>query len=173
MNKRFEFIKALIILPGSALVFIPGGILYWTRSFSFLGGLDFPLAWAFLVTGVLFIALGLFVAVKTAALFLTVGDGTPAPWAPPRNFVVSGPYRYVRNPMLLSVLSMILGEAVLCGSWPLFYWFVIFWIINTFYFIWFEEQGLINRFGESYLEYKKNVPRWLPRRSPWNPVIKT
>jgi protein-S-isoprenylcysteine O-methyltransferase Ste14 len=168
-SKNVELIRAILVLPGSVLVIIPGLILYLTRPVRFLGGLDFPLALIPLTCGLLLLAVGFFVAVRTVALFFTVGDGTPAPWAPPKHFVVQGLYAYVRNPMLMSVLAMILGEALLFGSRALFLWWGLFWVINTVYFVYFEEPALEQRFGREYLEYKKNVGRWIPRRTPWRP----
>lgn len=117
--------------------------------------------------GLIFGVSGLFVAFKTVSLFMTVGDGTPAPWAPPRKFVVEGPYRYVRNPMLLSVLAILITETCFLGSVPILAWCLVFWLINTLYFIYVEEPGLEKRFGPDYVEYKKHVRRWLPRLKPW------
>jgi protein-S-isoprenylcysteine O-methyltransferase Ste14 len=169
MKKITELIKAIIILPGSVLVLIPAVILYLTRSFHFLCGFDFPMAWIFLAAGLFFFLIGILFSVKTVSLFFAVGDGTPAPWTPPKHFVVTGPYCYVRNPMILSVLSILLSEVVFFGSFPILVWCVIFWLINTIYFILVEEPGLVKRFGDDYLTYKKNVNRWLPRFAPWKP----
>ncbi len=170
MYKNNELIKAIILLPGSALLLIPGLILYFTRPVYFLFGNEFPKAFIFAGIALVVTLVGLFFAIKTVALFVTIGDGTPGPWAPPKHFVVRGPYCYVRNPMLLSVLSILLGEGIFFGSFPILIWCGSFWFINTIYFIWFEEPGLEKRFGGSYLEYKKNVRRWIPRFSPWEHI---
>lgn len=169
MTKKAELIKAIVILPGSVLVFIPAGIVYFTKSIHFLCGADFPAAWLPLVDGILLVCGGLVLAAKTVSLFFIVGEGTPAPWLPPRRFVVHGPYAYVRNPMLLAVLAILLGEAVLLGSVPVLVWWALFWFINTFYLALSEEPALAKRFGQDYLEYKKHVRRWLPRLTPWKP----
>ena len=95
------------------------------------------------------------------------GEGTPAPWEPPRKLVVRGPYRHARNPMISSVLILIAAEALLFGSWPLLVWMGVFFLGNVVYFPLVEEKGLAERFGQAYREYKKNVPRWLPRRRGW------
>ena len=102
-------------------------------------------------------------------LFTGEGDGTPAPWDPPKNFVVSGPYRHVRNPMLSSVIILIVAEALAANSLPLLAWAVAFFLLNTLYFAFSEEPGLERRFGESYRQYKARVPRWVPRLSPYVP----
>jgi len=168
-SKKTELLQAIVILPGTALVYIPLSILYFTRSFTWLGGVAYPLNMFVLFAGILFLGAGLFIASFCVRIFFDTGNGTPAPWSPPRCFVVRGPYCYVRNPMILGVLLVLLGEAVLLGSWGIFAWFVLFWLINTVYFIRYEEPALIKRFGAEYLEYTENVRRWLPRRTPWNP----
>jgi protein-S-isoprenylcysteine O-methyltransferase Ste14 len=106
---------------------------------------------------------------KTVSLFATVGDGALAPWDPPRRLVVRGPYRYVRNPMISGVLSILLGEAILLGSVPLLVWFVIFFTLNALTMPLIEEPLLESRFGSEYVTYKRNVPRWIPRLKPWTP----
>ena len=111
---------------------------------------------------------GLAMAVWTVRLFVTIGKGTPAPWAPPKKLVVEGPYRYTRNPMITGVILMLGAESLLIGSWPLAVWMIVFFIASTICFARFEEPGLEKRFGESYRRYKANVPRWIIRRRPWH-----
>ena len=101
-------------------------------------------------------------------MFVTAGEGTPAPWAPPAKLVVRGPYRHVRNPMLSAVNVMLAAEALLLGSWYIAGWMAVFVVLNTVYFIRREEPALERRFGESYRLYKANVPRWIPRWRPWD-----
>jgi protein-S-isoprenylcysteine O-methyltransferase Ste14 len=104
---------------------------------------------------------------RTITLFASVGRGTLAPWDPTRRLVVRGPYRHVRNPMISGVLSILLGEAALLGSFPLLAWFGVFFAANAIYMPLVEEPGLERRFGDDYRTYKRNVPRWVPRRKPW------
>jgi len=111
--------------------------------------------------------LGLWLMVQTIRLFVLVGDGTLAPWDPTQRLVVRGVYRHVRNPMISGVLFILLGEAVFLGSMALFYWFLAAAVVNLIYIPLFEEPGLEDRFGQDYVEYKRHVPRWLPRFSPW------
>jgi protein-S-isoprenylcysteine O-methyltransferase Ste14 len=96
-------------------------------------------------------------------LFATVGESTLAPWDPTHRLVVLGPYRHVRNPMITGVISMLLGEAALLGSWPLLAWALGFFGVNAIYMPLVEEPGLVRRFGDDYVRYRQNVPRWLPR----------
>ena len=164
---NLQLIKAIVILPGTALVFIPGAILWLSvgsPGAMALAGPENLRFWAGLLLG----ATGLFFAVWTVRLFVKVGKGTPAPWAPPQKLVVRGPYRHVRNPMLTSVNVMLVAESLLLGSWYLAGWMLVFFLLNTVFFIFFEEPGLERRFGEDYRRYRANVPRWIPRRRPWD-----
>ena len=105
--------------------------------------------------------------VWTDALFLKFGDGTLAPWNPPTKLVIRGPYRHIRNPMISSVVIILLGECLFFQSWPLTAWAVLFVGIHLIYFPMIEEKGLIKRFGDDYLIYRANVPHWIPRIHPW------
>jgi protein-S-isoprenylcysteine O-methyltransferase Ste14 len=84
--------------------------------------------------------------------------------------VVEGPYRHVRNPMITAVLAVLLGEAALFGSVPLLIWFAAFFAVNAVFFGLHEEPALERRFGDEYVAYRRAVPRWLPRRTPWMPT---
>ncbi len=150
-----------------ATVAIPGYLLYSSQTINVGWSLSFPLNLLPTILGALLICIGLMLLYKTISLFATVGQGTLAPWNPTRKLVVKGIYRYVRNPMISGVLSMLLGEIFVSGSRALVSWFVIFWILNLIYIPLVEEPSLERRFGASYREYKKYVPRWIPRISPW------
>jgi len=102
------------------------------------------------------------------SLFARIGKGTLAPWDPTQRLVVVGPYRYVRNPMITGVVTMLIGEALFHGSRVLAIWAATFIALNSVYFIALEEPGLEHRFGDDYRRYKAAVPRWIPRRTPWN-----
>lgn len=160
----WALLRAIVILPGTALVFVPALLLWATGGVG--AGLAKPGQPAFWLAAALGAA-GLVFAVWTASLFVRVGEGTPAPWDPPRKLVVRGPYRHVRNPMISSVLAMLAAEALMFQSWPLAAWLAVFFGANAIYFPLSEEPGLARRFGEDYARYKANVPRWLPRLTPW------
>jgi protein-S-isoprenylcysteine O-methyltransferase Ste14 len=102
------------------------------------------------------------------SLFMRVGKGTLAPWDPTRNLVAKGPYRFVRNPMIWGVALMVLGEALIWGSWMMGVWACVFFLINHIYFVLSEEPGLERRFGDHYRAYKADVPRWIPWLRPWS-----
>ena len=95
--------------------------------------------------------------------FAFAGKGTPAPIDPPRELVVRGLYKYVRNPMYIGVLSLVLGQAVWFEAVTLFaYAGLVFLLFSAFVFF-YEEPALKRKFGDSYKRYCETVPRWLPR----------
>lgn len=119
----------------------------------------------------LHLAGGVLVAAGVALLlacifeFARSGRGTLSPVDPPTSLVVRGLYRFVRNPMYLSVSTIILGEVLLTRSTELFlYWLVWFAAVNLFV-MGYEEPYLRRQFGESYERYARSVPRWIPRLS--------
>jgi protein-S-isoprenylcysteine O-methyltransferase Ste14 len=154
-------LRAVLLLPGTVIVVIPATILYAT-------GVHWPPTRIVLpVIGSVFALLGLILMALTSRLFTKVGHGTLAPWNPPQRFVVRGVYRHVRNPMMLGVFCILLGEAVFFGCLPLLGWLAVAVLVNVIYIPLSEEPGLAKRFGDDYLLYKENVPRWIPRLTPW------
>ncbi len=97
--------------------------------------------------------------------FARRGRGTLSPVDPPKELVVQGLYRYVRNPMYLSVSLILIGEYLLTRRWPLLAWWSVFFALVNLFVIWYEEPFLRRQFGESYVTYTRNVGRWLPK---WN-----
>jgi len=118
--------------------------------------------------GVLVFLAGFALFAWCVSLFARVGKGTLAPWDPTQRLVAIGPYRYVRNPMISGVVTMLIGEALFRGSRVLGIWAATFVAFNYVFFVVFEEPDLQRRFGEDYRRYKAAVPRWIPRRTPWN-----
>jgi protein-S-isoprenylcysteine O-methyltransferase Ste14 len=119
------------------------------------------------IVGLGLIAVGIVLFASTLRRFATEGKGTLAPWDPPRKLVVHGPYRYVRNPMISGVLIILLGEAFVLLSPSHFWWVLTFFAINAVHIPLFEEPFLQSRFGDSYTEYRRHVPRLIPRFTPW------
>ncbi len=154
------------MLPGMVLVVIPATILYT----SWRGWPSSPWSFVLPVVGTVPILFGLTLMVWTNRLFTTVGNGTLAPWNPPQKLVVRGIYRHVRNPMITGVFYILLGESVFFGSLSLLGWFGFVVAVNMIYIPFVEEPGLAKRFGDDYLLYKRNVPRWIPRLTAWEPM---
>ena len=112
--------------------------------------------------------LGLSMQLYTTSLFFRFAQGTLAPWQPTQKLVIRGPYRYCRNPMITGVVMMLLGEGLFFNALAILIWGCVFFLMNTMYFIFKEEPAMLARFGESYAEYKRHVPRWIPRLRPYN-----
>ena len=115
--------------------------------------------------------LGVFVAVGGWALSLwsvytqfTLGRGTPIPWMPPQRLVIQGPYKYVRNPMALGNIIMYMGIAWILGSPSAVILVLVGGTLLLLYDKFVEEQEMALRFGEEYLEYKRQTPFIIPRR---------
>jgi protein-S-isoprenylcysteine O-methyltransferase Ste14 len=156
---------------GSALFFVAvpsvlaGLIPWWMTRWEFLPPfLDLQ---ATRVVGIVLIVAGLPGLVDSFGRFALQGLGTPAPIAPPQNLVVTGLYRYVRNPMYVAVVSVILGQAILFGDWRLMIYGGLMWLAFHAFVLAYEEPVLAQIFGAEYQDFRANVPRWIPRLSPW------
>jgi protein-S-isoprenylcysteine O-methyltransferase Ste14 len=155
----WRHLRAIALLPFMNTVVIPAAILYATHG---LEGAAPPSA-AAAIGGVAALAAGLALAASSITLFVRVGEGTLAPWDPARVLVEQGVYRYSRNPMKSGLVLVLLAEALLLGSWPLFAWFLLFTTVNAVYIRVYEEPNLRARHGAPYREYCSRVPRWFPR----------
>jgi protein-S-isoprenylcysteine O-methyltransferase Ste14 len=116
------------------------------------------------VLGILVLLIGGALVVETTARFALQGRGTPAPWSPPERFVERGSYRFVRSPMYLGVLLLVVGQALLLGQKVLYAWAVAAWLMFTGFLVFYEEPQLRDRFGASYDDYRRRVRRWIPTR---------
>ena len=156
---------SIALLPFMVAIVIPRWLLqaYWTSD-SHWGVAVAP---TMRVVGWGIFTLGLLLFGWCVWLFGRVGKGTLAPWDPTRRLVAIGPYRHVRNPMITSVATMLVGEAVANGSRVLAIWCALFIALNHVYFLVVEEPGLVRRFGDDYVRYRGHVPRWIPRWSPY------
>jgi protein-S-isoprenylcysteine O-methyltransferase Ste14 len=123
--------------------------------------------------GSLLIAGGVAMLIWTVVLFHREGKGTLGlgkVMGEPVQLVVRGPYRHVRNPMISGVLAILLGEAVATASGSLLVWFAVFLTFQAIAIRFWEEPHLTQRYGNEYVNYRQNVPRWVPRISAWSPV---
>lgn len=116
------------------------------------------------LAGVVSIVAGGVIALACGALFAARGHGTPAPFDPPREFVAVGPYLWVRNPMYIGGLLVLVGFGLVLRSLSILLLALVLALVVHLFVLYYEEPGLERRFGASYVEYKKSVNRWLPRR---------
>lgn len=158
---------AIAVLPFSVTVLIPlwlarrhGTTLEVGSSPAGIGGQ---------LVGLVLLALGALLFGASLLRFVREGRGTLAPWDPPRRLVVRGPYRYVRNPMISGVVLVLFGEAAVLLSRPHLLWALLVLAINAVYIPLIEEPMLAERFGSDYQEYRRHVPRLVPRVRPWRP----
>ena len=114
-------------------------------------------------SGAWLIANGLSLMAWCVYLFNVEGRGTPAPWDPPVRFVLRGPYRAVRNPMMLGAFLVVGGEALLLQSRVLALYLPALMAVAHLAVTRWEEPHLARRFGPLYAQYRCEVPRWLPR----------
>jgi protein-S-isoprenylcysteine O-methyltransferase Ste14 len=145
--------------PGIALVWVP---LCITR-------FRIPAAeprWQMLLAAALILA-GISPGLESVRRFVVVGRGTLVPTAPTEHLVVSGFYRFVRNPMYVGVLIALAGEVLLFRSRGLLLFAVLLGLGFHLFVSRYEEPTLTRRYGDQYLRFKHNVPRWLPRLKPW------
>jgi len=148
-----------VLVPGSVILLVPYLLL----------AKDVPrpagwVNWLAIVPCVL----GALILLWCAWDFAVVGRGTPAPIDPPKSVVVSGLYRFVRNPMYVGVELVILGEALLFSSTRLLGYALLLGICFHLFVVFYEEPPLTKKFGGPYQEYCQAVPRWIPRLTPWS-----
>lgn len=157
----FLLIRALVyatLFIGFLLVFLPARIVEWSG----LPAPDHFGGWQ--IVGVTLASAGAVLAVSCILTFVFVGRGTPLPLDPPRQLVVRGPYRFIRNPMYLGATAALLGAAVYYWSAALFGYAVVFLVAMHLFVLAYEEPALRTTFGREYEEYCRRVGRWWPRR---------
>lgn len=132
-----------------------------------------PLRIASAIAGAVLVIGGVGMLLWTVYLFDRVGKGTLGVgdvMGQPVHLVVRGPYRHVRNPMIAGVFAILLGEAAIAASGWLLAWFAIFFVLLTTVIKVWEEPHLTRRFGQDYVNYRANVPAWMPRWTAWHPA---
>jgi protein-S-isoprenylcysteine O-methyltransferase Ste14 len=150
-----------VVAPCTLAGLVPWSITGWQLRPPFLG-LELTRG-----IGAIMILAGVPGLVDAFARFALQGLGTPAPVAPPRNLVVTGLYRYVRNPIYVAVVAIILGQAVLMGDWRLIVYGALLWLAFHVFVVAYEEPTLERTFGREYEAFRAAVPRWIPRMTPW------
>jgi protein-S-isoprenylcysteine O-methyltransferase Ste14 len=153
-----EAVLFTIVVPGTVAFWLPDAILDSTK-------MVFPTSWSIAQFAALVpLAVGTAIYLWCVWEFVTRGRGIPAPIDHPKQLVVTGLYRYVRNPMYLGVLVFLLGEALFLQYWGfVFYTFAWLAVVHFFVLV-YEEPNLRRKFGSSYVRYTAAVRRWIPGR---------
>ena len=162
MTKRGAAVGSLIFLvaePGLMGGLVPYRLTGWESA-------DPPAALT--VAGTVALVAGLAVLAHTVIRFVAEGLGTPAPVAPTQNLVVGGLYRFVRNPMYVAVIAIILGQAAILGRPVLLGYAAMFWAVVASFVRFYEEPTLAERHGARYAAYRRAVRAWWPRVTPWS-----
>jgi protein-S-isoprenylcysteine O-methyltransferase Ste14 len=163
----WRHLLSVLLAPAMMTVFIPWAIAAATGVKA--PDLNTAKGLTLAAVGGLLIAAGLAMLVWTVVLFDRVGEGTLAIGSPIK-LVVRGPYRHVRNPMMTGVFCIQLGTAIATASPWLFGWFAFFFTCVLIAIRGVEEPHLRKRFGADYDEYRRHVPRWIPRITAWEPT---
>src|SRR5580693_4060010 len=150
-----------VVAPCTLAGLVPWSITGWQFRPPFLG-LELTRG-----IGAIMILAGVPGLVDAFARFALQGLGTPAPIAPTRNLLVTGLYRYVRNPIYVALVAVILGQAALFGDQRLLAYGALAWLAFHAFVVGYEEPVLVHRFGTEYEDFRANVPRWIPRLTPW------
>jgi protein-S-isoprenylcysteine O-methyltransferase Ste14 len=153
----------LVVAPGTLAIYLPWAVTHWRFAPPLFG------VFSFRIIGGLMIAGGLPILLDSFARFAIQGLGTPAPVAPPQRLVVTGLYRWVRNPMYVAVSLLIFGQGLLFGSARLLQYGLILWLAFFAFVVLYEEPMLLQKFGKEYEEFCVQVPRWIPRLKPLDP----
>jgi len=151
----------LVLAPGTFDVYVSWAISRWRVH------APFPGFTALRIVGGLLIAAAIPILLESFARFALQGVGTPAPVFPTQRLVVKGFYRYVRNPMYVAVVSIVLGQALLLGNLRVLAYGAIAWLATHLFVLSYEEPTLRRSYGAKYEAYCTHVPRWIPRLTPW------
>ena len=151
------FVIAPLVLAG----FIPWSVTQWEFRPAFFG-IDLTR-----ILGGILILIGVPGLLDSFARFALEGLGTPAPIGPPQELVVTGLYRYVRNPMYVALVAVIFGQALLFGEPSLLWYGALLWLFFHVVVVLYEEPTLKQTFGTEYESFRTHVPRWIPRLTPW------
>ena len=156
---------AAVIGTAIFFVFVPCVVPWWISHWGFrLSFLGVELT---RFVGSALILAGVSGLVDSFGRFALQGLGTPAPIAPTQHLVVTGLYRYVRNPIYVAVAAVIFGQAVLFGDWRLFAYCAVFCLVCHLFVVGYEEPTLKKSFRAEYEAFRINVPRWIPRLTAW------
>lgn len=167
MSALWLLLKNLVFLA-----VVPGLVVWWVPLHWFERRAHWPETWGWqqLVGAGLF-ALGAIAFLHCQWLFAVRGQGTPIALDPPKKFIRRGLYKWVRNPLYLAVFALVGGEALFLPSWHIGVYFVLLVCMVHVWVLLLEEEALRRRFGAMYEDYRREVPRWLPRKP--RPTLQT
>lgn len=151
----------LLVAPGVVAGLVPWWISNWHVQPALFGISVFR--WI----GIPLLLLGVPMVLDSFARFALQGLGTPAPALPTKHLVVTGLYRYVRNPMYVGVTAAILGQGLLFGNLRVLEYGLFVWLAFHLFVLGYEEPKLLETFGDEYEDFRRNVPRWIPRLKAW------
>jgi protein-S-isoprenylcysteine O-methyltransferase Ste14 len=151
------------LAPGTVAGLIPWWLTGWRLAAPFTHWLSLR------VLGVALVVAGAAVLVQAFVRFVVEGLGTPAPVAPPERLVVGGLYRYVRNPMYVAVVIVLIGQSLLLWRPVLALYAAVAWATTAVFVLGYEQPTLRRQFGARYDAYCRAVPAWWPRLRPWHP----
>ena len=161
MKRAFAIVRAAIV----ATAFVSLWVYFMPRWIVGADAFKEPRPLGFLV-----MAIGAAIGLPCVWEFAWRGFGTPAPFDPPRRLVVSGPYRWVRNPMYIGMGIALIGEALVFPHLTLFMlgMTATLWLLVSLFIVAYEEPVLRGMFGSDYEQYCREVHRWLPRLKPFD-----
>jgi protein-S-isoprenylcysteine O-methyltransferase Ste14 len=151
----------LLIAPGFVALVVP----YWISRWQ--GGPAFAGSSAIQIPGLLLTIFGAPLLLASFTRFALQGLGTPAPVFPASHLVVTGFYRYLRNPMYVGVASIIFGQALYFRNVRVLEYGIVIALAFHLFILWYEEPTRRRTFDREYEEFCENVPRWIPRLTPW------
>jgi protein-S-isoprenylcysteine O-methyltransferase Ste14 len=159
MKTLFLALRSVIYMSGFLLFF--GWIALLVRTFDQSFGVSLPAATE--IPGVILLVVGATLVLACAGVFISRGRGTPAIFDAPRAFVAIGPYKYVRNPMYIGGLILLIGFGLYKRSISILFLTLPLFLLVHLFVILYEEPTLTRQFGSSYQEYRRAVRRWIPR----------
>jgi protein-S-isoprenylcysteine O-methyltransferase Ste14 len=155
----FVIVRAITyatVFIGLLLIYVPARVLSWS---GIVGPAEME---APQIAGMLIESAGAVVALWCIFTFVRIGRGTPAPFDPPRQLVILGPYQFVRNPMYIGAVLVLTGAALFYWSVPLLVYAGLFLLASHLFVVWYEEPTLRRTFGQEYEAYCRQVSRWWP-----------
>jgi protein-S-isoprenylcysteine O-methyltransferase Ste14 len=159
MKTLFLALRSVIYMSGFLLFF--GWVALRVRAFDPRFGVSLPAAAE--IPGAILVVVGATLGLACAGVFISRGRGTPAIFDAPRAFVAIGPYKYVRNPMYIGGLMLLIGFGLYERSVSILFLTLPLFLLVHMFVLFYEEPTLTRKFGSSYQEYRRAVRRWIPR----------